>query len=66
MIVPFFPIALFFMGWCIIDIMRQPVGMKYKISLIIGVLLLTILGVLIYYLWLKPRIKKGYFRQYLT
>lgn len=49
MIIPFFPIAIFLMGWCIADIIRQPIVTKYKTMLIAGVLLLTILGVLIYY-----------------
>lgn len=61
MLVPFFPIAVFLMGWCIVDIIRQRIKNKYKIMLIVGVILLTIIGVLLYYLWIKPMIKKGLF-----
>lgn len=61
MLIPFFPIAIFLIGWCIADIFRQQIEMKQKIILIVGVILLTILGVLIYYIWLKPKIKRGEF-----
>lgn len=61
MLISFFPIALFLMGWCIVDILHQRIRKDFKILLIIGVILLTLLGVLIYYLWLKPNIKKGWF-----
>ena len=61
MLISFFPIALFLMGWCIVDILHQRIRKDFKILLIIGVNLLTLLGVLIYYLWLKPNIEKGWF-----
>lgn len=61
MLVPFFPIAVFLMGWCIVDILRQRIHNKYKTMLIVGVILLTIIGVLLYFLWVKPMIKKGLF-----
>ncbi len=61
MLISFFPIALFLMGWCIVDILHQRIRKDFKILLIIGVILLTLLGVLIYYLWLKPNIEKGWF-----
>lgn len=61
MLISFFPISLFLMGWCIVDILHQRIRKDFKILLIIGVILLTLLGVLIYYLWLKPNIEKGWF-----
>lgn len=61
MLISFFPIVLFLMGWCIVDILHQRIRKDFKILLIIGVILLTLLGVLIYYLWLKPNIEKGWF-----
>ena len=61
MLISFFPIALFLMGWGIVDILHQRIRKDFKILLIIGVILLTLLGVLIYYLWLKPNIEKGWF-----
>lgn len=57
MFVPLLPVVLGLMIWTVADIVRENISVQNKILLTVGVLLLTFLGMLIYWCWLRPGIK---------
>ena len=57
MFVPLLPIALGVMIWTLADIIRQNISTQSKIVLTVGIILLTFLGMLIYWCWIRPRMK---------
>ena len=61
MFVALAPIAIFLISWTIVDILKQRILMKYKIIFIVGLLLLLLVGVLIYYCIVRRMIREGRF-----
>lgn len=61
MFVALVPIAIFLIGWTVVDIVKQNILMKYKVVFIVGLVLLQLVGVLIYYCIVKRWIRDGRF-----
>lgn len=61
MLVALAPIAIFLIGWTMVDILRQNILMKYKVAFIVGLLVLLLVGVVIYYCVVRRLIREGRF-----
>ena len=61
MLIALAPIAIFLIGWTMVDILRQNILMKYKVAFIIGLLVLLLVGVVIYYCIVRRLIREGRF-----
>ena len=55
MIVPFVLIGVFLILWSVYDIFKQSIDWKYKIMMTLVVCLFSIVGILVYWLLLRPR-----------
>ena len=61
MIVPFVLVGVFLILWSVYDIFKQSIDWKYKIVMTLVVCLFSIVGILVYWLLLRPAIKRGRF-----
>ncbi|MCI5706379.1 MAG: hypothetical protein MR298_03505 [Odoribacter sp.] len=61
MLIALAPIAIFLIGWTMVDILRQNILMKYKVAFIVGLLVLLLVGVVIYYCIVRRLIREGRF-----
>ena len=61
MLIALAPIAIFLIGWTMVDILRQNILMKYKVAFIVGLLVLLWVGVVIYYCIVRRLIREGRF-----
>ena len=61
MLIALAPIAIFLIGWTMVDILRQNILMKYKVAFIVGLLVLLLVGVVIYYCIVRRLIRDGRF-----
>lgn len=61
MLIALAPIAIFLIGWTMVDILRQNILMKYKVVFIVGLLVLLLVGVVIYYCVVRRLIREGRF-----
>ena len=61
MLIALAPIAIFLSGWTMVDILRQNILMKYKVAFIVGLLVLLLVGVVIYYCIVRRLIREGRF-----
>ena len=61
MLIALAPIAIFLIGWTMVDILRQNILMKYKVAFIVGLLVLLLVGVVIYYCIVRRWIREGRF-----
>lgn len=61
MLIALAPIAIFLIGWTMVDILRQNILMKYKVAFIVGLLVLLLVGVVIYYCVVRRLIREGRF-----
>ena len=61
MLIALAPIAIFLIGWTMVDILRQNILMKYKVAFIVGLLVLLLVGVVIYYCNVRRLIREGRF-----
>lgn len=59
MLIALAPIAIFLIGWTMVDILRQNILMKYKVAFIVGLLVLLLVGVVIYYCIVRRLIREG-------
>ena len=66
MIVPFVLIGVFLILWSVYDIFKQSIDWKYKIMMTLVVCLFSIVGILVYWLLLRPAIKKRMYEKQLT
>ena len=66
MIVPFVLIGVFLILWSVYDIFKQSIDWKYKIVMTLVVCLFSIVGILVYWLLLRPAIKKRMYEKQLT
>lgn len=61
MLIALAPIAIFLIGWTMVDILRQNILIKYKVAFIVGLLVLLLVGVVIYYCVVRRLIREGRF-----
>ncbi len=61
MLIALAPIAIFLIGWTMVDILRQNILMKYKVAFIVGLLVLLLVGGVIYYCIVRRLIREGRF-----
>lgn len=61
MLIALAPIAIFLIGWTMVDILRQNILIKYKVAFIVGLLVLLLVGVVIYYCIVRRLIREGRF-----
>ena len=61
MLIALAPVAIFLIGWTLVDILRQNILMKYKVAFIVGLLVLLLVGVVIYYCIVRRLIREGRF-----
>lgn len=61
MLIALAPIAISLIGWTMVDILRQNILMKYKVAFIVGLLVLLLVGVVIYYCIVRRLIREGRF-----
>ena len=66
MIVPFVLIGVFLILWSVYDIFKQSIDWKYKIMMTLVVCVFSIVGILVYWLLLRPAIKKRMYEKQLT
>ena len=66
MIVPVVLIGVFLILWSVYDIFKQSIDWKYKIMMTLVVCLFSIVGILVYWLLLRPAIKKRMYEKQLT